>query len=568
MTEPRGYWHPHCKVRFQIRVENFANDAPLPAQLVLAGSGPEAFGPGVEHKKGDGREQFKSIGYDIIPYACNVERNSYREADACRITLPLSKMPFDPRVIRAATVQVFGGVIDPIAYRDTFDSDQSRENGGIFLPDFTPGGESNQIFAGFIDDWEIEMSEHNSLQVTARDLTGFLVDAEIKENVPGKLPNKMRLDDVVREILKQLPGVAGLNVVVDTDEVQNKLPFLNEIKPPNWFDSAGKTKKGRKRSPNDAQKMSYWDMITDLCVSAGFIVYIRTPTLEQGGGINGSQLGRPVAPELVISDPRTYYKGSPGGWGKELIDPNRVRRFIYGVNLDSITIRRKFQGVKTPTIELRAWDTTSGKRIVGRFPRRVVNNQPATSGKGDREEVQVQLLRDISGPNGQKRIDAAAASIYQQLARGEFEVQMKTKTLAALPRNLDPDGVSRNTSTPPNVDADMFQMVSGDTVLVGVDRANIERDQVSAATEFAGSLGPGSSELMQIAGIRQDLADEIALAMTNQFVQKEFRVQKNIMTWAHTNGWEFEVHAINFLDIRNSVEADSNADGQIPKEKG
>lgn len=563
MTDPRGYWHPHAKVRFQIRVENFANDAPLPVQLTIPDSGPEAFGPGVEHTKGDGRDQFKSIGYDIVPYACNVERNSYREADACRITIPLEKMPFDPRVIRAATVQVFGGVIDPVIFRREFDSDD-----GILLPDFTAGGESNQIFAGFVDDWEVELSEHNVLQVTARDLTAFLVDAEIKENIPSNLPKTMRLDDVVREILKHLPGVTGLKVVVETAEVGNKLPKLEEIKPPNWFNSAGKTKKGKKRSPNDSQKMSYWDMVTDLCVAAGFIVFFRIPTLEQGGGRVNAIQGRPNTPELVIADPRTYYKESVEGWGEEKIDPNKVRTFVYGLNLDSLTVRRKFQGVKTPTIEVRSWDTRKGKRVTGRFPRREVNNQPSTSGKGDREEVQVMLLRDISGPNAQKRIDASAASIYQQLSRGEFEVKMKTKTLAALPRNLDPDGVSpRGTATPANVDADMFAMMSGQTILVGVDRENVETDQVTSPGKAAGTLGPARSELMQRAGIRSDLADEIAKAMGNQFIQKEFRVQKNIMTWAHSRGWEFEVHAINFLDIRQSVQSDLKPDKLVPKKK-
>lgn len=530
----------------------------------------QAFGLGVAHQRGEGSDDFESAGYDIVPYACNVERNSYRKADECRITIPLTKMPFDPRVIRSATVQVFGGALDPLEYRAKFDASKA-----VTLPDLGPDGESNQIFSGFVDDWEVEYGDHDVLQVTARDPTSILVDAEIPKNALNGIPKSARLDEVIRRIIDGNPSrkagaqptglvaARGLKVVVELLDGE-KMPTLADIKPPNWFDSKKTVKKGKKRSPNDAQKMSYWDMITDLCVAAGFICFLRLPTLTNASG-QADGRGGAACPELVISDPRTYYKNSVK-FGGELVAPDTVRKFIYGINVDSLKLRRKFGGVKTPTIELRSWDTRKGKNLVGRFPRRVVNNKPATSGKGDREEVQVHLLRDIVGPRAQERLDKAAASIYEQLARGEFEVHIKTKALAALPRNVDPqDIIITSTTTPPNIDADMFRMLSGDPILVGIDRANIDKDQVTEATTFNETLGPSRSEAMQKVGIRRDVADSVATAMANDLIQQEFRVQKNIMTWSHTSGWEFEIHAINFLDIRHAVQLDElSVDRPLP----
>ena len=535
MAEAHAVWFPFANVRFQIRVENFALDA-------------------------------HSIGNDVVADGFEVVATPaalvlYRQADECRITIPLTKMPFDPRVIRSATVQIFGGVLDPLKYREAFDSNQALK-----LPDLTPGGVSNQVFAGFVDDWEVERGDHDVLQITARDVTSILADAELPQNALKGIPKTTKLDDVIRFIVAQLSAAEGLRVVAELLNGE-QMPTLADIKPPNWFDSKKTVKKGRKRSPNGSQKMHYWDMITDLCVAAGFVCFMRLPTLDDASG-NAAGRGISARPELVITDPRTYYKDSIK-FGGERVAPDTVRRFIYGINVDSLKIRRKFGGTKTPTIEVRTFDTRTGKRLSGRFPRRTVNNKPATSGKGDREDVQVHLLRDIVGPKAQDRLDKAAASIYQQLSRGEFEVQIKTKALAALPRNVSPSTTTRSTTTTPaNVDADIFAMQAGDPIIVGIDRANIALEQMTTATEFNKTLGPARAEMMQDVGIRRDLADAISIAMDSDFIQQEFRVQKNMMTWSHQSGWEFELHAINYLDIRHAVELDELSVDQVDRSTG
>ncbi len=561
MVQPRAVWHPACKVRFQIRVEDFADDAPVPAALTVAEGGIESFGKGQVTPPGTrtpAAEEFKELGFDIVPYACNIERKSYRDADEIRITIPLSKLPFDPRVIRAATVQIFGGVLDPLQYRDSFDSRKE-----LLLEDAQASGTSNQLFGGFVDDWEIEMGDHNTLQVTARDPTSIFVDSELPENALNDLPKTSSIAVAIRQIIsgsesgkhKGLEAAKGIRIVVETS---TPLPTFAEIKPPNWFDSNCKVKKGKKRSPNDAQKMSYWDMITDLCTSAGFIVFVRLPNSKNDA--RARSRGLLPAPEMVITDPRTYYKESTN-YGDEKVSTDQVRTFLYGINLDQLKLRRKYGGVKVPTIELRAFDVRNGKRIRGRFPRRVVNNKPAVSGTGESEEVQVYHMREIVGPNAQARLDDAAASIYQQLARGEFEVQLKTKALAALPRNLDPDGVSRRTTTQAqSMDADMFQMDAGQPIIVGVDRALPEADRMSDPTAFEDTLGPARvSQILKVSpSIPNELATNIADAMASPFIQKEFRVSKLTMTWAHDRGWEFEIHALNYLDVRHAVQLEDD----------
>lgn len=560
MTEPIQAWYPLAKVRFQIRVEDFADDAPLPV-AVAPDTGSEAFGLAQEHQEGG---DFVSSGYDTVPYTVNVERNSYRQADECRLTIPLARMPFDPRVIRAATVQIFGGVVDPAAYAESM----QKGNLGLLIPDATAGGASNELFRGFVDEWEITLSDHDVLEVTARDLTSFLVDAEIPENALRDIPDGTRLDDVIRLILfggaitdetgKALvrrEGLSGVRGLVVRNATGDDLPVINQIKPPNWFDSKRTLKKGKKRAVKDAQKMSYWDMITDLCLSAGFICYIRSDTQDDADPTATlGQRAQPAAAELVISNPRTYYQKATQ-FGDLIIPQTEVREFFYGINVDELKIRRKFGGTKVPTIEIRNHDARTGKDLIGRFPKRAKNNKPAPSGRGDREEVQVFALDDVSGPDAQVIIDAAAESIYQQLSRGEMEVQLKTKVLSALPRNATPQIVSREGSTtPPVLDADMFRMVAGDPIIVTIDQADVEAGRVSQFTLLQASTPEAQVQAMEIAGVRRDVAQRIAVANQSDFVQTEFRLQKSIMTWTFEHGWEFELHAINFLVIRHAVE--------------
>jgi hypothetical protein len=564
-------WYPLCKVRFQLRIEDFANDAPIPSKAISPETGSEAFGLGLEHVKSAANavldlfgvpnpaqvnSGYQSVGYDIVPFSVSVERNSYRQADECRIQIPLAKMPFDPRLIRAATVQVFGGVVGAKEWGDA----QARGADGIMIPDDQQNGHSNELFRGFVDDWEMTLAQGNTLQVTARDLTSFFVDAELPRNALNDIPKATRLDDVVRLLVlgdqlpslisrrPGLPGVRGLEVVNDTG---GSLPQLDEIKPPNWFDSKKTVKKGRKRAKQDTQRMSYWDMITDLCVSAGFICYIKS---GKSTIVTPQDQGASIAAKLVISDPRTYY-GQSTTSGKTIVPVSTVRTFLYGLNVEGLKIRRKFGGTKVPTIEVRSFDERTGTGLTGRFPISPKNNKPSTSGSGDREEVSVFILRDISGEGAQATVDRAARSIYEQLSRGELEVSFRTMVLAALPQNVNPETIrATGTDQLPSSDPDMFRLQSGDPVIVEVDKAVVEEGRMSEYTAFTRLSPESQKEAMIAAGLRPDLADQIAQAGTSQFVQKEFRLQKMVMSWDSSGKWVFELKTINFLDVRSAVE--------------
>ncbi len=555
---PIASWRNICKVRFQLRVEEF-DDIPPELDSLEPGSGTESFGLAQEHQEGAG---FLSVGYDIIPFSVSVDRNSYRLADEARVSIPFSKMPFNPDLIRAATVQIFGGPIDALTWAQAMDGPGAS---GLILPDTNQRGESHELFRGFVDDWQSSITPDgdNTVDITARDITSIFVDADLPANSLKGVDKATRIDEVIRILIygdglpeskSRVPGLRGARGTVVVSDIDGDLPKLSEIRPPSWFTSSGTVATSGKRKQKNAKKESYWDMITDLCVSSGFICFIRPGQKPQT-----LPDGRLVVPgaEIVITNPRTYYAKSIN-FGDQRVPPATVRQFWQGLNVDSLSVRRNYSGNALPsTIEVRTFDVSTGVQFKSRFPIKSKNNRPSTSGKGDREEIKVFVIEAPGGDKIQETLDAVAVSIYEQLARGEIEVQISTVAPAALPWNISggaAEDADENSGLGIGGDPDMFRLKAGDPIFVGVDRANIEEGRVSQHTLFSTLASDAKVDSMVRAGIREDVARKIANAADSQWVQHEFRLQKLNLSYDNDEGWNFELNAINYLDVRNAVQ--------------
>ena len=200
-------WYPACKVRLQVRLEdNTRGIYPPPLRTVQPGEGPESFGSGSSTGLPD--DEFQVVTQDIVPLSCTVELNSYRTADTCKVEIQLSRFPIDPRLVRAISVQVFGGVFSA---EDFAAANGPRGAPGILLPDLTDpsvgvpdsfGGVTNELFRGFADDIDISMGSDDAVvSLTCRDLSGELLDAEIPPNMLAELPGFLRLDEAIQLLL-------------------------------------------------------------------------------------------------------------------------------------------------------------------------------------------------------------------------------------------------------------------------------------------------------------------------------------------------------------------------------
>lgn len=553
-----------CKVRIQLLLDTYAPTPPVPSSGAPGPIGAESFGPG---SKAPG---FAAITQDIVPYNCSINLNSYRKADEAQVSLPYSRLPVDPRIVRAATVQIFGGVYSSL--------DFANANGpvnapGLLIPDAPgpdvapqiafEGAPTNEIFRGFVDDWEVEVNqESDTLSFSARDLTAGLIDAEVPANALRDIPSLLPLDQVIQLLVTGdgipeinasrrfgVPGYRGLvvvnEVIADGDPTGAAilpLPTLAEIRPPTYLDSKGTAKKGRKNSPGGSQRISYWDLITDLVVSAGFVCFIRPGQIPVQ--IPGFGLSLPAA-ELVITNPRTYYAKSSTA-GQVYQAPPLVRRFIVGQNVQRARVKRDLKGITVPTIEVRSYDTVTGQQLVARFPPLPKNNVPAVSGIGDREEVKTFILDEIGGPTAILQLQSIAQSIYEQLGRGDIHLEIESKHLSSLLPNLDR-----------GIIADMFVARPGEPCLFQTAPVNIEAGQTNSFLRFQG-FGVNVADRAQIlisAGVDPDFATGVAAALQNAYLQREFRIQEINWDWNYDSGWGYSVRAINYIDVRDSLQA-------------
>lgn len=328
-----------------------------------------------------------------------------------------------------------------------------------------------------------------------------------------------------------LSGSRGIRVVNNTGE---PLPPIGDIKGAEWFDSKGSIKKSKSRGT--AAKMSYWDFITDLCVGSGYICYIRTPK-TQPVPIANTLIDISPNAELVIDHPRTYYP--------DISD--EPRRFIYGYNVNRIELARDYNAATLPkAIVVSAIAAESGKTVTYRHPplppKQRKSNRATIDiqGTGDREDVDRYILKDRV-PEGsiQATLKRHAESIYDQLFRAELTVSIETSVLNA----FDTDNPAL---------ADMLQLRPADPIEVQIAGQTVEKDETSAITGMGQFRALGNIErrlrLIEL-GMDPLLANAIGAAEESPFFQRVFRVQSVQVDWDSETGFNFNVEAINYLDV-------------------
>ena len=354
-------------------------------------------------------------------------------------------------------------------------------------------------------------------------------------------------------ILNQRYGCRAMRGLVVRNATGEPLPKLSEVKGTTYFDSKGNASKSRSGGSND--QISYWDFITDLCVGSGLICYFATSVVA-----NGPVAGLPSS-ELVIDRPKTYYK--PVGLGRDASTPT----FAYGRNVDTLKIKRSFTGKNVPTgIVVSAIDAKTGDSISTRYPVTPIVNRPMpdSTGVGDFSEYKSILLKDriptLGGLTSLNILENMAASIYEQMSRGEFIVNIETTSLTAWiqsPGDIENLGNGVGLEVVTN-EVDMLQVRAGDPirVLIIPSVPTTEDGQVTQAGNFT-ALGPAEKrkQLEEVYQFSEEAAALAAVASESPQIQELFYVRQMGIDFDAGSGFKFAIEAINYLDVRNAVEA-------------
>lgn len=242
-----------------------------------------------------GAEPARTVTHTVTPIAVEWSSNEPEEADDARVTIPWERLPLDPRAVADCRVTIFAADVgDP----------------GVAL---SPRQDVAR-FVGFVDGDSIDFGDGQTVELTARDYRGRLIDTPF---AGGSVATDRPLSVAVRAVVSAVPGYADLPVSIERDSTLSATLGRKRWTPP--------------------KHASLWDVVCGLARETG-------------------QVARFVLDTLTIGPPRPLS-------GKDAV------RLLYGNSIERLELRRDLNPTTRKTILLRALDPRTGRITEGRFPR-------------------------------------------------------------------------------------------------------------------------------------------------------------------------------------------------------
>jgi len=498
-------------------------DAERDAIVAANSSSAEATSP-PESVAGTAPDDLTVLG-DIEPISLQIERNALAAADTASAVLNYINAPIDPRILRAAHVELVLGVVSESDYESGMELSTTRSDGSLTSLVEAPG-EGSLLgvtrFVGFVDSWATRYSpDGDTISLECRDMSAQLRDLRLNpgESIDLDLP----IDEGVSAFLESVSATSrGIEVT-----------YLGEGSPPVPSASAPVRRRARRgrvarRARRGDQEMSVWDHITDVVRGLGLL---------------------PVTSDfaLQITEPRT------------LTSTTDTKRMVYGRNLESLEFSRKLSGVKVPTIEVRSYDPDRGRTLWARYPVRSgesasgilgVDNPPRPlraneippSGANPDEGVRVIIVSGVVDPAMLERV---AQNSFDQLGRQEIEGTFST---------FD----SWSYDSTPTI-SDLLSMKSGDAVELLVSSSSSTEDEdigsANSLSRIQAMDRARRADYLVSLGWDRVVADRFAALQDATGFQTVFRVQDVRISWDSSDGFKLTCSFVNFITVREESAA-------------
>jgi hypothetical protein len=433
---------------------------------------------------------------DILPYSVNVHLNSYKEADTWEITFDAKRFPFSPELLRSAAIEIY------------LFNKQSQTSPEKWYD------QNNLLVTGLVDQGTITQDENGGVvSISGRDYTALLIDRQwdpTKSGKAGRLPDG-NLQEVVQQLVDEATNYeeTGRTLTVKLFDVDDEPGVsnvdANVLQSKVTIPKTTKHKTRKKRGIAVKADSTYWDVIYKLCLSYGFIVFVK--------GF-----------EVWITKPHVLQNVAQTNF-----------RVAYGRNLEKLEVERKMSKEATPQIRVRSYDPKTQTAIEGRYPsdNDVDAQQKGKDKKGKgggfltgvgikREEFKVYTVPDVKDVSALTEI---AKTTYYTLARGEGIIRFSTPAL----RDSD--------------DNDLLKMRSGDSVEIKWDAFNAEMMTNKDVTREQ-KIG-----ILLSLGYSMDVAALVASQYSKlDYFRQPFYVKEVNFNWDKDQGCTVDVEAMNFIN--------------------
>ncbi len=331
----------------------------------------------------------------VLPKSATVHINSYKQADSWELVFDAGDLPFDPRLIRSGSAEIFifqtPGVADrrrtlsrrePLSNpdtggvrpRDPVDSILLELNSPVARDRFTLGNKPRIV--GLFDEDDLEMSESGKwVTISGQDYTAHLASIQFPPEPNGtarRIPTGKRLDDFVRDLLASADPSGNLTVDVRGVE-DSDLPTVG----------AAETRSTTRGIPVE-QATTYWDVIYKTVIRYGFIAFVD--------GL-----------DVVISRPKTITDK----------DATQIKHLAWGKNLAHLSLKRHLGKEQVPTIIVRSYDPRSKKTISVEYPQ---------NGTIDRS-----VVLDYKGKHGKTKVHANVKESTHVSKKGKVKTTLRER---------------------------------------------------------------------------------------------------------------------------------------------
>lgn len=383
-------------------------------------------------------DEFTTV-MNTVPRKATVEMPGPRQAATFTLDFDYDTLPIDPRLVRAIGVEIHLGCVPGKDYgagmSGATDGDGRSPailatRSGLVDPVTgkpAPSG-STLLFYGTVDKWAVEMDDTGSrATLTGRSIVGILLDGKPPADALKRVDLERPIHRVIADLIATIPVDQRLSLDVMSNAAEwpgGKIPSPGTIEGFNNVTLGAATGKPAAGGGGATDRVSYWDLITNLCYLVGGVPYLEGSTIWV-------RPGRSVF-EIIDNPGRTPFRDVRTAADGELT----FRRLLIGRHIKSFKLERTFGGTPVPMVHAVGFDdraTGKDRIVIGQWP---PAESPAAKAKTDGEVLRIPIynVRDKA------RLVQIARDTYEEIGRGEIGGEFSTATLASFGGgNHDPD---------------------------------------------------------------------------------------------------------------------------------
>lgn len=579
-----GTYYPSCVVNLMLRFdENFSIDAKLtPGASTPAPTGspnPPSMSTGTPLFGANVTRPGSSL-IGRIPKTASIELPGLRRPGSFSLTFDYRDLPIDPRLVRAVGVEIF---LDTVTANDFaagivhLGTDGQRASTPTAQRRLSAVNQSpdNLVLKGVVDNWHVSHGTSGSTAtIEGRDLVGLFLNTPLAPEKLEDLRLDAPIDDVIRQLVNKISDWAqNLDVVASPaqawpDSAVPKLANIEELNPnmPRVREQA-EGKKPRRSAGADQVKLNFWDLITRYCGLVGAVPYCTVAPNATRTADQGYKTTLMIVPQWGLYDYLSAGKASSPFRGGRRSSPDKVRRLMFGRNIEELTWERKFQGITARAVKVICYNPSSKERGAakvltatsesgqsfaarqGMAPPVAVDKAAASrsgvapNGEASEDDV---LQIYVKGVTDQAQLQTLANGLYEEIMRGELGGSVKTRALASFGGN--------------NQDPDLLYIRPRDPLTISVDiRPNTA--QVPNVSTPAALIDQARSSIARLEQqITQRTGDAVlakAVAYSSRSavaeLQNTFRVNAVRFDWDIASGVSVSLDFHNYVMARNAI---------------